>query len=145
MLIFWYMAVASIFRPSAGCARNSTRPPCRRSQLTRGTTASGVTAVTSPRVQPRPARAAGSRVGRHGEVLAQHDSLDPAVGIFVGAARRAWRGVSSIKRHIQHQIAAAIEAAAARARADALDRALELLSFGALVTSFTVPPMEPEP
>src|ERR1700678_4691235 len=145
MLIFWYMAVALIFNPSAGCARNSARPPCRRSQFTRGTTAAGVTAVTLPRVQP--AGQAGPQgpglVGTGKFCPSTIRLIHPSVYLSVSTTRMA--ATSSIKGRFSIRLPPRLNPPPVVPDPIPSTEPSNTLSLGSLVTTLTVPPMDPDP
>src|SRR5579862_20291 len=144
MSSFWYMASALILSASLGCHSRLARPPSSRVQLIRGTTSSGVTAATSPRVHPgQPAPQGPGLVGTGNASPRTTRLIQPSTYLSVSTTRSASESCTTGRFSIRlpprlkppPTVPDAVTSAAL----------LKLSSCGALVTSFTVPPIEPEP
>src|SRR6516162_3364295 len=138
------MKMPLICSASTGCHSRLARAPCRRDQLIRGTTSSGVTAVTSPRVQPgQPGPQGPGLVGTGNCGPSTTRLIQPSVYLSVSTTRNASASLTSGTFSIRLPPRLKPPPTVPEPKTSAVP--LDSLSCGALVTSLTVPPMEPAP
>src|SRR6185437_1522474 len=128
--------------PLTGCAKSSSRPPCSLSQLIRGVLLAGVTASTLPRTQPGhpPWQAVGlTGVGKFGSTKRV---IQPSRYLSVATRRRA---NPSVRDTFNIKLPPRLKPPPLVPDPKALTEPSNRLNCGEWVTSFTVPPIEPEP